>query len=80
MKILQSMCLPSATACTVINSHIIEVTPYIDRLNDIAVVEIMFWITDAVMELDTGCWPSGDAARLTAHFSEAEVAGRRRVQ
>ncbi len=34
----------------------------------------------AVMELDTGCWPSGDAARLTAHFSEAEVAGRRRVQ
>ncbi len=34
----------------------------------------------AVMELDTGCWPSGDAARLNAHFSEAEIAGRRRVQ
>ncbi len=26
-------------------------------------------LRQAVMELDLGCWPSGDAARLNAHFS-----------
>ncbi len=37
-------------------------------------------LRQAVMELDLDCWPSGDAARLNASFSEAEIAGRRRVQ